>query len=94
MKAAMDKMVAHCGRTELLELESAMDEAKNIKPNLDYPAGPIHYLTGFDRPTLTPLFVAARLTGWTAHIMEQAAANSLRRPLSAYDARQERSLTP
>ncbi len=48
-----------------------MDEAKGIKPNLDYPTGPTYHLMGFDTPTFTPLFVASRITGWTAHIMEQ-----------------------
>ena len=47
---------------------------------------------GFDVPTFTPLFVAARITGWTAHIMEQVAANSLIRPLSAYNGPDERHL--
>lgn len=96
MKAALDKMIAHYGRPELLGLynglESAMDEAKGIKPNLDYPAGPTYHLMGFDTPTFTPIFVASRITGWTAHIMEQAAANSLIRPLSEYNGVQQRSL--
>ncbi|MBT2547458.1 bifunctional 2-methylcitrate synthase/citrate synthase [Arthrobacter sp. ISL-65] len=96
MKAALDKMIAHYGRPELLGLynglESAMDEAKAIKPNLDYPAGPTYHLMGFDTPTFTPIFVASRITGWTAHIMEQAAANSLIRPLSAYNGPEQRSL--
>src|SRR5699024_12234263 len=42
MKQAMDAMIAHFGREEILGLynglEQAMDEAKGIKPNLDYPA--------------------------------------------------------
>ncbi|MEE2524474.1 bifunctional 2-methylcitrate synthase/citrate synthase [Pseudarthrobacter sp. J75] len=96
MKAALDKMIAHYGRPELLGLydglEAAMDEAKSIKPNLDYPAGPTYHLMGFDTPTFTPLFVASRITGWTAHIMEQQAANSLIRPLSAYNGPDERHL--
>ncbi|MBT2565223.1 bifunctional 2-methylcitrate synthase/citrate synthase [Arthrobacter sp. ISL-85] len=96
MKAALDKMIAHYGRPELLGLynglEQAMDEAKAIKPNLDYPAGPTYHLMGFDTPTFTPIFVASRITGWTAHIMEQAAANSLIRPLSAYNGREQRFL--
>lgn len=96
MKAALDKMIAHYGRPELLGLydglESAMDEAKGIKPNLDYPAGPTYHLMGFDTPTFTPLFVASRITGWTAHIMEQQASNSLIRPLSAYNGPDERHL--
>ncbi|WP_104063706.1 bifunctional 2-methylcitrate synthase/citrate synthase [Arthrobacter sp. 4R501] len=94
MKAALDKMIAHYGRPELLGLynglEQAMDEAKAIKPNLDYPAGPTYHLMGFDTATFTPLFVASRITGWTAHIMEQAASNSLIRPLSEYNGPDER----
>jgi 2-methylcitrate synthase len=96
MKAALDKMIAHYGRPELLGLynglEQAMDEAKAIKPNLDYPAGPTYHLMGFDTPTFTPIFVASRITGWTAHIMEQAAANSLIRPLSEYNGHEERQV--
>ncbi|MFC7850888.1 bifunctional 2-methylcitrate synthase/citrate synthase [Arthrobacter sp. NPDC057388] len=94
MKAALDKMIAHFGRPELLGLynglESAMDEAKGIKPNLDYPAGPTYHLMGFDTNMFTPLFVASRITGWTAHFMEQLNANSLIRPLSEYNGPDER----
>jgi 2-methylcitrate synthase len=94
MKAALDKMIAHYGRPELLGLynglETAMEEAKAIKPNLDYPAGPTYHLMGFDTATFTPLFVASRITGWTAHIMEQLDANSLIRPLSEYVGPEER----
>lgn len=96
MKAALEKMIAHYGRPELLGLynglESAMDEAKAIKPNLDYPAGPTYHLMGFDTATFTPLFVASRITGWTAHIMEQQESNSLIRPLSEYNGPDERHL--
>jgi len=96
MKAALDKMIAHYNRPDLAELyaalESAMAEKKNIQPNLDYPAGPAYHLMGFDTPTFTPLFVCARITGWTAHIMEQLEANSLIRPLSEYNGPDQRSL--
>jgi hypothetical protein len=54
------------------------------KSNLGYPTGPAYHLIGFDTPTFTPIFVAARLPGWTAHIAEQLAANSLIRPLASY----------
>ncbi|WP_120004991.1 bifunctional 2-methylcitrate synthase/citrate synthase [Nesterenkonia muleiensis] len=96
MKQALDKMIEHYGRHEVLGLydglEQAMDEAKAIKPNLDYPAGPTYHLMGFDTDLFTPLFIASRITGWTAHIMEQRAANSLIRPLSAYNGPEERHL--
>ncbi|SFV22676.1 bifunctional 2-methylcitrate synthase/citrate synthase [Micrococcus terreus] len=94
MKKALDAMIEHFGRHEILGLynglEQAMDEAKQIKPNLDYPAGPTYHLMGFDTELFTPLFIAARVTGWTAHVVEQRAANSLIRPLSEYNGPEER----
>ena len=74
-------------------LEAAMDERKAIKPNLDYPSGPAYHLLGFDTEIFTPLFVASRITGWTAHIIEQTASNALIRPLSAYNGVDQRSVS-
>ncbi len=45
---------------------------------------------GFETELFTPLFVAARVTGWTAHIREQLEANALIRPLSQYVGPEER----
>lgn len=96
MKAALDTLVAETGRADLAELydavESTMRERKNILPNLDYPSGPAYALMGFDTLSFTPLFVASRITGWTAHIAEQLAANALIRPLAEYNGPPERSL--
>jgi citrate synthase len=47
---------------------------------------------GFDTLTFTPIFVAARITGWTAHIMEQKKSNALIRPLSAYNGVDQRQV--
>ena len=96
MKAALETLVAHYDRPEVLELytalERAMDEAKGIKPNLDYPSGPAYDLMGFETEIFTPLFIAARVTGWTAHVREQLAANALIRPLSLYTGPDERAV--
>jgi len=96
MKAALERLVEEHSAAELLDLyntlEQAMDERKSIKPNLDYPSGPAYNLLGFDTETFTPLFVAARVTGWTAHIMEQLESNALIRPLSEYIGPDERHL--
>ena len=89
-------MATLTGRAEVMEvyeaLEAHMTKRKGILPNLDFPSGPCYQLMGFDTPVFTPLFVAARITGWTAHIMEQRASNALIRPLSAYVGPGERSL--
>jgi len=61
-----------------------------IRPNLDFPSGPAYYILGFDIEFFTPLFVMSRITGWTAHIIEQFENNSLIRPLSAYNGPEER----
>ncbi|MDO8336631.1 MAG: bifunctional 2-methylcitrate synthase/citrate synthase [Microcella sp.] len=96
MKAALETLVAHYDRPEVLDLydalETAMVESKGIKPNLDYPSGPAYNLMGFDTTMFTPLFIASRVTGWTAHVREQLASNALIRPLSAYNGPDERHL--
>ena len=71
-------------------LERIMVDEKNIHPNLDFPAGPAYYLMGFDIDLFTPIFVMSRITGWTAHFIEQNADNRLIRPLSAYTGKAQR----
>jgi 2-methylcitrate synthase/citrate synthase II len=96
MRKSMVRLVEYYERPDVLELyealEAAMTGRKGILPNLDYPSGPAYYLMGFDTLTFTPIFVAARITGWTAHIMEQLSANALIRPLSSYNGSDERHL--
>ncbi|WP_431075426.1 bifunctional 2-methylcitrate synthase/citrate synthase [Microbacterium phyllosphaerae] len=96
MKAALDTLVEHYDKAEVAELYDALESEfvarKGIYPNLDYPSGPAYNLIGFDTLTFTPLFVAARVTGWTAHVIEQAGANALIRPLSFYDGVDERHI--
>lgn len=96
MKAALDTLVAHYNRPDVADLYDALESEfvsrKGIYPNLDYPSGPAYDLMGFDVLTFTPLFIASRVTGWTAHIMEQAASNALIRPLSLYNGPAERHI--
>jgi len=73
-------------------VKSVMIERKNIHPNVDYPTGPTYHLMGFDTDFFTPIFVLSRITGWSAHIMEQHAANKLIRPLSKYSGEQHRKV--
>ncbi|QHC66778.1 bifunctional 2-methylcitrate synthase/citrate synthase [Rathayibacter sp. VKM Ac-2759] len=96
MEAALRRVAEHEGAAEMLELYDALAEAMSertgILPNLDYPSGPAYRLMGFDTEIFTPLFVAARVVGWTAHVLEQRASNALIRPLSAYDGPARRSV--
>ena len=74
-------------------VEKVMIEKKNIHPNVDYPTGPTYHLMGFDTDFFTPIFVISRITGWSAHIMEQHADNKLIRPLASYNGSQHRKVT-
>lgn len=98
MKKYARKMAAFTGHEKWLEmsdiLEATMIEQKNIFPNLDFPSGPTYYMMGIDIDMFTPIFVMARITGMTAHVMEQLANNRLIRPLSKYTGPGERRVLP
>jgi citrate synthase len=73
-------------------IEKGMEREKNLFPNVDWPAGRLYYAIGLDVPLYTPFFVAARVTGWCAHVMEQQAKNRLIRPKSLYVGPAKRSV--
>ncbi|MYT23660.1 bifunctional 2-methylcitrate synthase/citrate synthase [Streptomyces sp. SID7760] len=99
MQKALEDLIARSGDPETTRLATlhaslrhAMISHKGIHPNLDYPAGLAYHLMGFDIPAFTPIFVMSRITGWTAHITEQLAQNSLIRPLASYDGPDQRDV--
>lgn len=101
MTDAYKKMVDVIGTQEARKyweiskiLDKTMVDEKGIYPNLDFPAGPAYYLMGFEIPMFTPIFVVSRITGWTAHVMEQLGNNKLIRPLSHYTGPAQRDVPP
>ena len=66
------------------EVQRIMLEDKNIHPNVDFPCGMTYFVMGIPVPQYTPIFVASRITGWCAHIMEQHEHNRIIRPLANY----------
>ncbi len=65
-------------------VQKIMLEEKSIHPNVDFPCGMTYFVMGIPVPQYTPIFVASRVTGWAAHVMEQHANNRLIRPVSEY----------
>ncbi len=96
MKKYMTKMADFTGARKWLDISNALEKVmvaeKKIYPNLDFPAGPAYYMMGFEIEMFTPIFVMSRITGWSAHIMEQTANNRLIRPLSEYIGPKEREI--
>jgi citrate synthase len=75
-------------------IESLMLAGKNLRPNLDWPAARVYHALGLPIRVFTPIFVVARMSGWTAHIIEQIGDNRLIRPMSLYAGPAPRDYVP
>ncbi|HEV2472468.1 MAG TPA: citrate/2-methylcitrate synthase [Chthonomonadales bacterium] len=75
-------------------VEDEMMRAKGLYPNLDFPVATVYHLMEIPIPLYTPIFVMSRITGWSAHIMEQLANNRLIRPSSEYNGPRGRKVVP
>lgn len=65
-------------------IEQVMAREKNLFTNLDFYSASAYHFAGVPRHLFTPIFVMSRITGWSAHIIEQRANNRLIRPSSKY----------
>jgi len=75
-------------------MEEIMAKEKNMFPNLDWPAGRLYHAMNLPVPTYTPIFVMSRITGWSAHFIEQAENNRLIRPRGLYTGPEVRKVVP
>lgn len=67
---------------------------KKLPPNADWPSARLYHYLDLPVEIYTPLFVVARVTGWSAHVMEQHANNRLIRPMAEYVGAAERKFVP
>lgn len=65
-------------------IETLLWNEKRLFPNLDFFSAPAYRSMGIPTPLFTPIFVCARIAGWSAHIIEQRADNRLIRPTADY----------
>ena len=75
-------------------VEKIIDREKGLHPNLDFYASSSYYLLGIPIPLYTPIFVASRVSGWIAHVMEQYSDNRLIRPRAEYTGEKKREYLP
>ena len=82
------EMGERAGNTKWYEmsrkLEEVMMREKGLYPNVDFFSASTYYMMGIPLDLYTPIFAVSRITGWTAHILEQYADNKLIRPRAEY----------
>ena len=74
--------------------ERMEEKGKPLYPNVDFFSGAVYSLLGIPTILFTPIFAAARVAGWLAHILEQRVDNRLYRPASLYTGATERHYVP
>jgi citrate synthase len=66
------------------KVEEVMMREKGLYPNVDFYSASTYYMMGIPLDLYTPIFAVSRITGWTAHVLEQYADNKLIRPRAEY----------
>ncbi len=76
-------------------MEREMDkEGKQVKPNVDFFSASVYRMLGFPADMYTPIFAVARVSGWTAHLLEQYDGNRIMRPRLVYEGPTGKTFTP
>lgn len=74
-----------------LAIMDTVEKEKGLYPNVDFFSASVYGTLGIPMDLFTPVFAMARVTGWSAHLLEQWADNRLIRPRAAYDGPRNRS---
>jgi len=65
-------------------IEKLMNEEKKLNSNVDFYSASVYYMLGVPIDLFTPIFAVSRVSGWTAHVLEQYEHNRLIRPRAEY----------
>ncbi|MEM1054450.1 MAG: citrate/2-methylcitrate synthase [Bacteroidota bacterium] len=86
------------GERKWMEMSDAIRlhilEQKGLNANVDFYSASVYYLLGIETDLYTPIFALSRITGWTAHLLEQWDDNRLIRPRAGYDGPMGRTVSP
>ncbi len=98
IKAWSKRLSEAAGDTSLYDVSDAIEtlmwNEKRLFANLDFFSASAYHVMGIPTPLFTPIFVISRITGWSAHIIEQRANNVLIRPSAEYTGPEPREWTP
>ncbi len=98
LRGIAERLGRHFGDTRWFDtsvrVQETVMEVKKLYPNVDFYTASVYSALGLPPDLYTPLFAAARMAGWTAHIREQYADNRLIRPDSEYVGPEPREWRP
>jgi citrate synthase len=98
LKRLSQEVGERAGETRWFEISAAIEatvmEQRSLYPNVDFYAASVYHVLGIPTDLMTPIFAAARMAGWTAHVREQYADNKVIRPASTYVGPRDRIYTP
>jgi citrate synthase len=88
LRVASEELGRRTGHLDLYEASSAVEKlvkgSKGLNANVDFYSASTYYSLGIPIDLFTPIFAVSRMSGWTAHVLEQYRNNRLIRPRADY----------
>ena len=88
LRALSEELGKRTGHTELYQMSRRVEEIikseKHLNANVDFYSASTYYSLGIPVDLFTPIFAVSRMSGWTAHVLEQYRNNRLIRPRAEY----------
>jgi citrate synthase len=88
LRVLSEELGKRTGQEQLYRMSKRMEETvkaeKGLNPNVDFYSASTYYSIGIPVDLFTPIFAVSRMSGWTAHVLEQYRNNRLIRPRAEY----------